>query len=255
MKRCVLLMVLVLFIGGFTGYSQDLVTDRPDFTESATTVPKGSVQFEFGYTFNKDNDYHFTSHTLGELLVRLTLVEKLEFRVGINSYNILEFDDSIIGGPPRSPVKGFEDMALGLKWAIIQDNVAVLVSTTIPTGADDFGSSKLQPSLTLSLAKDISEKLAIGVNLGVSDLDGGDGSITELSASASLGISLTEKLGMFLEYFGFYYSDADGKDIHYFDAGFTYLVNPTFQLDIRAGKQLNKESSAFFIGIGAAFRL
>lgn len=255
MRKNVLSIVLVLFIGGFTGYSQDLVTDRPDFTESAVTVPKGSWQLEFGYTFDKDNVYHLTTHTLGELLVRFTLVEKLEFRVGINSYNILEFGGFPAGGPLYSTVKGFEDMSLGLKWEIIRDNVAVLVSTTIPTGAENLGSSKLQPSVTLALAKDINKTLAIGVNLGAANLRGGDIGIMEFTASTSLGISLTEKLGMFIEYFGFYYSEHDGKDIYYFNTGFTYLVNPTFQLDIRAGKKLNKESSAYFIGVGASFRI
>lgn len=255
MKKNVLLIVLVLFIGGFIGYSQDLVTDRPDFTESATVVPEGTWQFEFGYTFNKEKDYSFTNHTLGELLVRFTLVKKLEFRVGINSYNIQKFDNPMFGGPARLTVKGFEDMSLGIKYAIIPDNVAVLVATTLPTGAEDIGSSKLQPSIKLALGKDISETLAIGATLGVAALHEGDINTTEFSASTSLGISLMEKLGMFIEYFGFYYSEDDGKDIHYLDTGFTYLVNPTFQLDIRAGKRLNKGSSAYFIGVGAAFRI
>jgi hypothetical protein len=37
-------------------------------------------------------------------------------------------------------------------------------------------------------------------------------------------------------------------------AGFTYLVNSTFQLDIRAGRILNKGESAYFIGTGAVIR-
>jgi len=255
MKRNVLSMLLILFAGVFTGYSQALVTDRPDFTESASTVPKDSWQFEFGYTFDKNNDYRLKTHTLGELLVRFTMVEKLEFRVGINSYDIQEFEGLPAGGPPRSTVKGLEDMSVGIKYSIIRDNAAVIVSTTIPTGAENFGSSKLQPSITLALAKDISETLAIGANLGVAGLHEGDVKVTELYASTSLGISLTDKLGMFIEYFGFYYSEDDGNDTHYFDSGFTYLVNPTFQLDIRAGKRLNKGSASYFIGVGAAFRI
>ncbi len=250
MRRNVLSVVLVVFFGFVAGYSQDLVTDRPDFTESATAVPKGSWQFEFGYTFDKDNDINLTTHTLGELLIRFSLVEKLEFRVGINSYAISEFD-----GPVNLTAKGLEDLQLGIKWALIQDKVAVLISTTVPTGATAFRSSKLQPGITLSLAKDISEKVGIGVNLGVSGLYEEDVKITEFSASAALGISLTEKLGLFIEYYGLYYGEENGEDTHYFDAGFTYLVNPMFQLDIRAGKKLNKGESAYFIGLGAVFRI
>jgi hypothetical protein len=41
---------------------------------------------------------------------------------------------------------------------------------------------------------------------------------------------------------------------YYFDAGFTYLVNNNFQLDIRAGWGLNDRSDDFFTGIGGAVR-
>ncbi len=255
MKRILLSIELVLFFGSFAGYSQDMVTDRPDFTESANVVPKGTVQFEFGYTFNKEKDYGITNHTLGELLVRFTLVDKLEFRVGVNSYNIEKFEGFPVGGPPPSTVKGFGDMSLGLKWAIIPGNVAVLAATSLPTGGDVFGNSKPQPSITLALGKDINDTLAIGANLGVAGLNDGDSKVMEISASTSLGISLTDKLGMFVEYFGFYYGEDDGTDTHYLDAGFTYLVSPTFQLDIRGGKRLNKGESSYFMGFGASFRI
>jgi hypothetical protein len=234
----------------FSGFSQDLVTDRPDFTESATAVPKGSWQFEFGYTFEKDKNANLTTHTLGELLVRFSLVEKLEFRIGINSYTIIKTNE-----PVNRTSKGLEDLELGIKWALIQDNVALLVSTTVPTGADAFRSSKLQPGLSLALAKDINKTLSIGVNLGAARLYDGESRITEFSASTALGISLTDKLGMYVEYFGLYYNEDEGENAHYLDAGFTYLVNPTFQLDIRAGKKLNKGDSTYFIGVGAVIRI
>lgn len=48
------LLLVVIFIFSTADFSQDLVTDRPDFTESATAVSKGSWQLEFGYTFEKD---------------------------------------------------------------------------------------------------------------------------------------------------------------------------------------------------------
>ena len=34
---------------------EPLVTDRPDFTESSTTVGQGVVQLEMGYTFTGDS--------------------------------------------------------------------------------------------------------------------------------------------------------------------------------------------------------
>ena len=38
------------------GQSPDMVTDRPDQTESATVVPRGLLQVEMGYLFARDGD-------------------------------------------------------------------------------------------------------------------------------------------------------------------------------------------------------
>ncbi len=39
----------------------DIVTDRPDFTESAVVIPTGHIQFESGLTWIDDGDDAFTS--------------------------------------------------------------------------------------------------------------------------------------------------------------------------------------------------
>lgn len=246
MKPMWLLSLLLIFSPLWLAHGDEppLVTDRPDFTESATSVAVGSWQFEFGYTYEKNDEAK--DHTVGELLVRFTLIDKLEFRLGVNSFRIAEY-----GGVRFD---GLEDMDLGFKYALAPDKVAVIVSTSVPTGASAFRVSKLQPTVVLALARDVSDTVSLGVNLGYTRASDGDVSIDEFSASAAAGIGLTDKLGLFVEYFGFYYSKDDGENQHFADAGLTYLVNPTFQLDIRAGRILNKGESTFFIGIGAVKR-
>ena len=44
LRRIVLLMLFV----NYTNYGQELITDRPDQTESSSTVPKRSLQIESG---------------------------------------------------------------------------------------------------------------------------------------------------------------------------------------------------------------
>src|SRR5688500_373298 len=60
-----------------------LVTDRPDFTESAVTVP-GGVQVEAGATYAGEAGADGT--TVGEVLVRAALTPRAELRVGVPSY-------------------------------------------------------------------------------------------------------------------------------------------------------------------------
>ena len=42
--------------GVASAQSPDLVTDRPDQTESATVVPRGLIQVETGYLFARDSN-------------------------------------------------------------------------------------------------------------------------------------------------------------------------------------------------------
>ena len=154
------LMILVMTGGSLFAEEPDLITDRPDFTESANAVPNGSWQFEMGYTFAKDKP--LTDHTIGELLVRFAVIENFEFRAGVNSYHVAK-----IGG---NSYKGLDDMSLGVKWALVPGTLAVIASTSVPTGAKVFRTSKLQPGLTVSLAKDLSETVSLGSNLGVTSL-------------------------------------------------------------------------------------
>ncbi|MCP4146226.1 MAG: transporter [bacterium] len=244
MKFSKLLLMLILCVVSVYGEEAELVTDRPDFTESASSVPLGSWQLEFGYTYEESDDVSL--HTVGELLVRYSFMENFELRVGVNSFAAFRSD--------YGDADGFEDMELGFKWALVPDKVALLVSTSIPTGASEFRSNKLQPGIVLSLAHDISDTVSLGANFGITRLSDDEEYISEYSASVAAGIGLTPKLGIFIEYFGFYYGEEGIDDNHFVDGGFTYLLKPNFQLDIRSGKLLKNDISAFFFGVGGTVR-
>jgi hypothetical protein len=63
----------------------DLVTDRPDQTESSETVPPGYVQFEFGWTHTEEDGHgDVTSDAFPETLVRVGVASHLELRFGFD---------------------------------------------------------------------------------------------------------------------------------------------------------------------------
>lgn len=233
-----LLLTLVTF-----GQGQDLITDRPDFTESASVVPLNRWQIEMGYTFDKGGELEY--HTLGEVLVRFCLIKNFEFRVGLNSFGILS--------TPLGDTSGLEDLYLGGKWTLIPDKVALLGGSTLPTGADDIGTSKPQPDITLALAHDFSKSLSLGINLGMAWSHDEVEYFSEFAGSAALGYSLNDIWGVFFEVFGFFPKDRD--ETVYADTGATYLINDDLQLDIRFGYQLNAEDTSTFIGIGVVVRI
>lgn len=243
--------------GGWVGIGsaeEPLVTDRPDFTESAETVAPGRFQIEAGYTFTRTGDEK--EHALGELLLRVGLFKQVELRIAGNSYVWLD--------SPDGDANGFEDMSLGAKIKLLdaseqfdltRPNVAVIVATTLPTGADNIGEDEAQPELKLALAWDLSERFSLGSNLNYAYLSEGGDRFHQFSGSVVLGIKLTEKWGSYIEYFGFVPESDDGPNTSYFDGGFTYLIDDNLQLDARAGVGVfNGRSPDYFTGAGVSWR-
>ena len=231
---------------------EPLVTDRPDFTESAVTVTRGRTQFEAGYTFT-DLGGGIEARSIGELLVRIGWTEIVELRVGFNS--LLRIDG------PGVDLSGNEDLSLGCKIRLSDPlppgsrlpQVAVVLSTTLPTGSDEFSNEDPQPSATLALAWQLSERTSLGSNVGYARMGESGDRFGEISASLSLGRALRERLGGYVEVYALSRQEGRGDD-QFVNAGFTWALSADSQLDFRAGAGLDSDSADFFVGAGAAWR-
>ena len=255
-----------------------LVTDRPDFTEAASTVGAGVAQVEFGYTFSADDagdgSGRTRTHSIGEPLLRLGVgADWLELRLAAN----YAAETTGVGGGPgtvRDTADGGEDLYLGAKIALTPQagwlpETAIIPQMTVPTGADAFTSDEVLPGANLVYAWELSDTLATGgstqVNrvvsglapvpvpgLGVNEAD--DGTFAELAQSWTVAASLTDRVGAYGEYFAFFPLDADEADEHFLNGGLTYLLTDDVQYDVRAGFGLNDDAEDFFAGTGLSVR-
>ena len=228
-----------------------LVTDRPDFTESAVTVPGRSLQLESGYTFTRAGDAD--EHALGEILLRIGVIHGLEARLGVNSHTWVES----IG----DDVAGFEDPSLGLKWVLSEEGPsggglasALLLATSVPVGDGDLGEEEWQPELKLAASRGLTGALALAANVGYAYPSEDGRRFDQGSASLSLGIGLSERWGAYLEGFTIFPSGPSGDDEVVANGGLTFLVHPLLQLDARAGGGLTHAAPDFFVGVGVARR-
>lgn len=231
--------------------SGPLVTDRPDFTESAEAVPGGRFQLESGVTFETVRD-EGTTATFGELLFRVGLGKSAELRLGVNSFAL-----SCKG---EDCVYGFEDSYVGAKLAFLANEgarpgLALLIGTSLPTGAPDIGGDPLQPHATLALAWDLSPVVAMGINAGYTYGFTGVQRINELAGSLSFGFGLSDVVGVYAEYFGFYPLIEGTPTSHFGNGGATFTLTDDFQLDVRAGGGAAGGTPAFFAGAGFALRI
>ncbi|MEZ4389007.1 MAG: transporter [Candidatus Krumholzibacteriia bacterium] len=244
MKTTVLLALALLATVAHA--DQPLVGDRPDFTESARAVPTGSVQVEAGVTLDTSDAADLT--TVGEILVRYGLKPGTELRFNVPSYLSLKPD----GG---DKLTGAGNLAFGFKQQLGHGDagprLAVLTHLTLPTGDEDVTASDTAVDLVLAAEWDLADNLGLGMNVGGELVFDQDTSARQW-LSASVGLSATDRLGLFAE--SFVFTEELDTFASYLDFGATYLLTDTFQVDARVGLGLGDHEDELFYGAGLVTR-
>ncbi len=245
-------------------------TDRPDFTEASSTVGRRRIQLESGYTYvsDRENGTRVRSHSAPEALLRVGLfADWFELRLGQNFSSTRTTGPADSGdGDAEGPLRedGPEDLYLGVKLALTEQKgclpeMALILQTTVPTGSDDLTASQLLPGINFLFGWDVVEDcLSVGGSLQANrSLDDSGHYYVEVAQSLTIGYRLVPRVGAYTEWFAFYPTSAldpgTGPE-HFFNGGFTFLVNDDFQLDVRAGLGLNDHADDFFTGAGFAVR-
>jgi hypothetical protein len=232
---------------------EPLITDRPDFTESAFAVGRGTLQLEAGTTYADLGDT--TATTFGELLVRYGIGRKFELRLATLTYLWLD--------EPYGDSSGFIDSAIGFKLGLNEGQgaglpgrtaAALIVASTFPSGSSEFRSPAWQPAAVLALSWDLSSSVSLGSNLGYGRPAGDDGRFNSFWASAALGVGVSDATSVFFELYGFDREEARGPSTVTFQTGLTRLIGPDLQLDARVARRLTDDGPDFLFALGAAWR-
>ena len=247
--------------------AEPLITDRPDFTESTDAVPAGHFQLEAGYTFTYDREHkdRVSDHTAPEFLLRIGVIDDVELRLGWQGYSWTEnqFVTRTRAGrrvTGEDWTDGAHDLSIGFKLKLLEQeglvpHFGILASMNIPMGSDVVSPGDVEPGAILLWAYDLTDGVALAGNVGFASLTGGGERFFQTSASISLAVALTERLGGYVEYYGLYPNAEDTDAAHTLNAGLTFLINNNFQIDWRIGGGLNEEADDFFTGVGFAWRI
>jgi hypothetical protein len=240
--------------------------DRPGEANPAALVPPGYSQIEVGWTHtgNKENGVKSSIDTFPETLYRYGLSDCLELRLEspVHAWEEAKFTD----GSPSEHLRGWGDTAAGIKLNLWQENAAcclpaaaLLGRFSLPTGAHDQTSGRADPSVELLFSNTLSETFTLDTNLGAvwetSRDDAGDkDTLSSFLYAESLTMNLTGKLAAFAEVFAWLPLSAKGTPSTTVDAGLTYLLTDTLQVDISAGRGLSRAADDWFVGMGVAYR-
>lgn len=257
-------ILILLFIPGAFQLAQaqhpELITDRPDQTESSAVVPVKFLQIETGMIVaNETMDVaDATEIAYNTTLLRYGLFSRTELRLGMEYLGTkLRYEDNV--NTPDRDEHGFSPLYLGFKTQLASENgllpeIAFLGGLVLPFTADKvFQSAHPAADMRLAFAHTLTRRLSLGYNLGASW--NGNLPAPWYFYSAALGAGLTDKLGTFVELYGEWPENTAFMDVHQFDAGLTYLLYPNLQLDISGGIGLNAAAMDQFISAGISWRI
>jgi len=245
---------------GQSGRPGELVTDRPDFTESAEVVAPGWLQLETGFeTVRYSEQGVQTSVNSAPLpLFRLGLSKRLELRFGGVSY---VWQRERAGGGHRGRIGGVADLEIGAKIKLAEEGssrpaLAVIPLLILPTGSEPVSGSSYDPGIVLAWAKGLPLGFAAGGNVGLAAASDERGRFLEKAASVSVSRAIAPRgVAGFLET---YLIGPDGRGGRYawvVTSGVTAPLGRDAQLDFYLARSMRGPLAYWAFGAGFVFRV
>ena len=192
-------------------------------------------------------------------MFRIGIAPQLELRLGWEGYQR-------ISSPEASPdseniTEGVTDGTIGLKYqAPSKDSQSFawgsILELGLPFGSSDISAGEPEPGAKFLWAYELNDRFSLAGNINLTYAFGDAGRYSEIGTSSTLSTELSEKAGIYLEYFGLTPTQlVPEADEYYLNTGITYAVSTDQQLDARIGCGLTDQSADWFAGFGFAIRL
>ncbi len=229
--------------------------DRPHFPEASTTVGKGRVMLESGYTWAGKGG-STSSHSVPEAVLRIGLfADWFELRLGDN----LVRDQQAAAGRAQSAVSWVNDVYLGVKLAVNEQwryvpRIALIPQMTVPIDTGTGKAGPVLPGLNIDGSWDVVKNLfniewIIATNRVRDDAQR---SHLEVATGVTFAVNVRRDLEMFVEWDAFYASGRAPRD--YAVGGLVYFITRNVEIDARVGVGLNRQANDVLAGTGFAVR-
>ena len=236
-------------VGGGEKKLPEMVTDRPDFTESSEVVGRGIFQFESGLTYEADGAARRQTMPAG--LLRVGLSRRVELRLGGDGFL------SQTDGAVRQ--SGHSDSEIGVKVRLFDESaagfdMAIIPMFSVPTGSAGFTSGGYDPTLKLTFARSLPAGFGLSGNVNVSSVSDELGRFGQRALSLSAGHDLVAGWGGFLEVYGSSPIERGARSGVTIDGGVSHRIGGNLQFDVEAGRGVSADASDWFAGFGFAVR-
>jgi hypothetical protein len=233
-------------------------TDRPDTTESPHTVPAGWFQLEaslLDYSHDANRGTRSTQWIFGQINLKHGLDESTDLQCIVNSHAVAGVSE--LGDGSRT--SGFGDLTLRLKRNLLGNDddgpaFAVMPYLTIPTHTQ-VSDNAWGGGLILPFGMALGQRLSLGLMAEmdvVPDTQSG-GHDLEWLHSATLGLALSERFGVYFELVAIAGEDAAFQGLGNGGMTYSYSANLVFDVGMRLGLNAAAPDVGVFSGVSFRF--
>jgi hypothetical protein len=245
---------------------REMITDRPDRTESPYTVDAGHFQIEadiLSYSYDRYNSAHTDSRveafSISPINLKAGLLGNLDGELILQTYNAVREHDRTAGSVKRS--RGFGDIIPRLKWNLWGNDggstaFGIMPFFKIPTSQDGIGNNAVEGGIILPLAIQLGAGWEMGV-MSVAEVDqnlSGTGEHFRFSNSLVLGHQIVGKLAGYVEFFSAVRTERGSEWLGTADVGLTYLLTENLQLDIGVNVGVTRSADDINPFLGISYR-
>jgi hypothetical protein len=223
----------------------EIITDRPDVTNSSIVIPAGSLQIENGVNSSSRDGDRVIDGTNSRL--RFGIANCLEFLVDAPTYF------ANFRGPRNS---GFSDVAPALKWQISpvpgKVELSAVFGVALPTGSLSIAGPGAQPYLQFPWSWEL--RNGWGLSGMFTEFFRPSDPISKRLTETTFVIEkqVTERTSLFAEYVGDY--PESGSPAQFLNSGGLYRFSPNQQLDFHVALGLNHNAPSYIVGVGYSVR-
>lgn len=205
-------------------------TDRPDQSDGVYIVPKNQFQLEYGIIVANQT-------FLNDAMLRYGLTRSTEIRLQLDA------------GKEVS-AKGMKPVSISAKQRIIKQHKFLPAVSFVGyvwfenIASKDFNGNKIPYELKVAFENELSNNFVIAYNIGAAD------EFKALNLTLNLGITLSNKVSTFVEYFS---TIKQFENLHNLDAGILVVPKPQLQFDIAIGNSIVGTNNSFFTTIGVSY--
>ena len=222
---------------------REMVTDRPDKTESPYTVDAGHYQLEmdvFNYSVDHYNgipgDQRFEALAIAPINIKAGVLNNLDVQLILQPY--ISLRDHNVAARVVNEERGFGDLISRVKlnfWGNDSGPTAfgVMPYIKLPTNTDHVGNNSVEGGVIFPFAASLPYAFAIGfmTELDIKRDVLGDGHHPEFVNTITFGRDIVGNLAGFVEFSSSVSTESGSEWVGTFDCGLTYMLTRDMQLD------------------------